>query len=77
MQVKGFSEAKTYEAPHHRDFTRSRLFGTAAGGPKKLIVGISHFQPRGGAGPDASPPQKANARWPTILLAIKTEKGTP
>jgi len=58
MQVKRFSEAKTYEAPHHRDFTGLRLFGAEAGGPKNLIVGISHFLPGGGAGPDASPPEK-------------------
>ena len=58
MEVKRFAAAKTYEAPHHRDFTRLRLFGAEAGGPKNLIVGISHFLPGGGAGPDASPTEK-------------------
>jgi quercetin dioxygenase-like cupin family protein len=58
MQVKRFSEAKTYQAPNHRDFTGLRLFGAEAGGSKTLIVGISHFLPGGGAGPDASPPEK-------------------
>ena len=58
MQVKRFSEAKTYVAPNHRDFTGLRLFGAEAGGSKSLIVGISHFLPGGGAGPDASPPEK-------------------
>jgi len=58
MQVKRFSEAKTYEAPNHLDFTGLRLFGAEAGGSKSLIVGISHFLPGGGAGPDASPPEK-------------------
>jgi quercetin dioxygenase-like cupin family protein len=58
MQVKRFAEAKTYEAPNHRDFTGLRLFGAEAGGSKSLIVGISHFLPGGGAGPDASPPEK-------------------
>ena len=58
MQVKRFSDAKTYEAPNHRDFTGLRLFGAEAGGSKSLIVGISHFLPGGGAGPDASPPEK-------------------
>jgi quercetin dioxygenase-like cupin family protein len=58
MQVKRFSEAKTYEAPNHRDFAGLRLFGAEAGGSKSLIVGISHFLPGGGAGPDASPPEK-------------------
>jgi len=58
MQVKRFSEAKTYEAPNHRDFTGLRLFGAEAGGSLSLIVGVSHFLPGGGAGPDASPPEK-------------------
>jgi mannose-6-phosphate isomerase-like protein (cupin superfamily) len=58
MQVKRFSDAKTYQAPNHRDFTGLRLFGAEAGGSKSLIVGISHFLPGGGAGPDASPPEK-------------------
>ena len=58
MQVKRFSDAKTYEAPNHRDFTGLRRFGAEAGGSKSLIVGISHFLPGGGAGPDASPPEK-------------------
>ena len=58
MQVKRFSEAKTYAAPNHRDFTGLRLFGAEAGGSKSLIVGVSHFLPGGGAGPDTSPPEK-------------------
>ena len=58
MIVRKLSEAKPYEAPNHRDFTGLRLFGAEAGGPKVLIVGISHFLPGGGAGPDASPPEK-------------------
>jgi quercetin dioxygenase-like cupin family protein len=58
MQVKRFAEAKTYEAPHHRDFTGLRLFGAEAGGSRSLIVGVSHFLPGGGAGPDATPPEK-------------------
>jgi len=58
MLVKRFAEAKTYAAPNHRDFTGLRLFGAEAGGSKSLIVGISHFLPGGGAGPDASPPEK-------------------
>jgi mannose-6-phosphate isomerase-like protein (cupin superfamily) len=56
--VKRFSEAKTCEAPNHRDFTGLRLFGAEARGSKSPIVGISHFLPGGGAGPDASPPEK-------------------
>ena len=58
MEVRRFAAAKTYEAPHHRDFTGLRLFGAEAGGTKGLICGVSHFLPGGGAGPDASPPEK-------------------
>jgi mannose-6-phosphate isomerase-like protein (cupin superfamily) len=49
MQVKRFSEAKTYDAPNHRGCAPLRLFGAEA---------LSHFRPGGGAGPDASPPEK-------------------
>jgi len=58
MQVKRFAEAKAYDPPNHRKCTPLRLFGAEAGGTKALIVGVSHFQPGGGAGPDASPPEK-------------------
>ena len=37
---------------------RLRLFGAEAGGSKAIIAGVSHFLPGGGAGPDASPPEK-------------------
>ena len=58
MIVKKFSEAKEYIAPNHRACSTLRLFGAEAGGSKGLIVGVSHFLPGGGAGPDASPPEK-------------------
>ena len=58
MLVKRFSEAKGYEAPNHRAYSSLRLFGADAGGPKQFLVGLSHFLPGGGAGPDASPPEK-------------------
>ena len=58
MQVKRFTEARPYEAPNHRNYSSLRLFGAEAGGTQSLIVGISHFLPGGGAGPDASPPEK-------------------
>jgi quercetin dioxygenase-like cupin family protein len=58
MLVKKFADAKAYEAPNHRACTTLRLFGAEAGGTTGLIVGISHFLPGGGAGPDASPPEK-------------------
>ena len=58
MLVKRFSEAKGYEAPNHRAYSSLRLFGADAGGPKQFLVGLSHFLPGGGAGPDASPTEK-------------------
>ena len=58
MIAKKLSEAKGYEAPNHRACSTLRLFGAEAGVSKKLIVGVSHFLPGGGAGPDASPPEK-------------------
>ena len=58
MQVKHFADAKPYVAPNHRDCSALRLFGAEAGGTQTLIVGLSHFLPGGGAGPDASPPEK-------------------
>ena len=58
MIVRKFSEAKPYEAPNHRGYSSLRLFGAEAGGSKEMIVGLSHFLPGGGAGPDGSPPEK-------------------
>jgi mannose-6-phosphate isomerase-like protein (cupin superfamily) len=58
MQVKRLAEAKPYEAPNHRQYCSLRLFGAEAGGTQTLIAGVSHFLPGGGAGPDASPPEK-------------------
>ena len=58
MHVKRFADAKPYEAPNHRACTTLRLFGAEAGGTKGLIAGVTHFLPGGGAGPDASPPEK-------------------
>ena len=58
MLVKRFADAKLYEALNHRACSALRLFGAEAGGAKDVIVGISHFMPGGGAGPDGSPPEK-------------------
>ena len=58
MQVKRFSDIKGYDAPNHRACSTLRVFGAEAGGTASLIVGVSHFLPGGGAGPDASPPEK-------------------
>jgi mannose-6-phosphate isomerase-like protein (cupin superfamily) len=58
MQVKRLADAKPYDAPNHRQYCSLRLFGAEAGGTQTLIAGVSHFLPGGGAGPDASPPEK-------------------
>jgi quercetin dioxygenase-like cupin family protein len=57
MKVKRFSEAKAYIAPNHRDCTALRLIG-AEDGATKFVVGLSHYLPGGGAGPDATPTEK-------------------
>ena len=58
MQVKHLNDAQPYDAPNHRGYSSLRLFGLDAGGPKQFTVGVSHFLPGGGAGPDASPTEK-------------------
>jgi mannose-6-phosphate isomerase-like protein (cupin superfamily) len=58
MLVKRFEDAKAYEAPNHRGYSSLRLFGGDAGGTTGFLVGLSHFLPGGGAGPDASPTEK-------------------
>ena len=58
MIAKKLSEAKEYVAPNHRACSTLRLFGAEAGVSKAIIAGVSHFLPGGGAGPDASPPEK-------------------
>jgi quercetin dioxygenase-like cupin family protein len=58
MLVKRFADAKPYEAPNHFDMRGLRLQGFEPEGPSKFWVGLSHFLPGGGAGPDASPLEK-------------------
>ena len=50
-------EAKPYEAPNHRGYRRC-VCSASKPAAQELIVGVSHFLPGGGAGPDASPPEK-------------------
>lgn len=54
-----FGEARAYEAPNHHGVRSLRLQGAEAGGPQAFTLGLSHFLPGGGAGPDASPLEKA------------------
>jgi quercetin dioxygenase-like cupin family protein len=58
MFVKRFEEARAYEAPNHWDVRSMRLQGFEPDGPKNQWVGLSHFLPSGGAGPDSSPIEK-------------------
>ena len=58
MFVKRFSEAKSYDANNHRGNFGVRLQGFEAGGPTNQWVGLSHFLPGGGAGPDSTPFEK-------------------
>jgi mannose-6-phosphate isomerase-like protein (cupin superfamily) len=76
MQVKRFAEAKAYEAPNHRNYTSLRLFGADAGGPTQFVVGLSHFLPGGGAGPDASPSEKVYVILSGQLTVIADGKET-
>lgn len=58
MRVKSFRSAQPYDAPNHFDVKSLRLQGFEEGGPTNFWVGVSHFLPGGGAGPDASPLEK-------------------
>lgn len=58
MKVVRFAEAAPYEAPNHFDIRSLRLQGFDPDGPRKFWVGLSHFLPSGGAGPDSSPLEK-------------------
>lgn len=58
MLVKRFADARPYEAANHRGCFSVRLQGFEEGGPQVAWVGLSHFLPGGGAGPDSSPVEK-------------------
>lgn len=58
MLVKRYADAKPYEAANHRDVKGLRLQGFEPNGPANQWVGLSHFLPGGGAGPDATPTEK-------------------
>jgi quercetin dioxygenase-like cupin family protein len=58
MHIKRIAEALPYQAPNHYDMRSLRLQGFEPGGPKQSWVGLSHFLPGGGAGPDSSALEK-------------------
>ncbi len=75
MQVKRFADAKTYDAPNHRNYASFRLIGPDEGA-KAFVVGLSHFLPGGGAGPDASPTEKVYTILAGELTVIVDGKET-
>ena len=75
MKVKRFAEAKPYEVPNHRNYTSLRLIG-ADDGATKFVVGLSHFLPGGGAGPDSSPTEKVYTILSGELTLIVAGKET-
>ncbi len=58
LHVKRYADAKPYEAANHWDVKGLRLQGFEPGAPEKFWVGLSHFLPGGGAGPDSGPVEK-------------------
>ena len=58
MHLKRFADARPYEAPNHFNVTGLRLQGFEDNGPANQWVGLSHFLPGGGAGPDSTPFEK-------------------
>ena len=54
MFLKRFEDAKPYEAANHRACTGLRLQGWEEGSSKSHWIGLSHFMPGGGAGPDSN-----------------------
>ena len=58
MLVKHIQDAKPYDAANHRGNHGVRLQGFEPGGPTNQWVGLSHFLPGGGAGPDSTPFEK-------------------
>jgi quercetin dioxygenase-like cupin family protein len=72
MKVVRFGEAPSYEAPNHFDMRSLRLQGFVPGGPEKFWVGLSHFLPGGGAGPDSSPLEKV---YVLLAGALTVEAG--
>ena len=76
MLVKRFSEAKSYEAPNHRGVVGLRLQGFESGGPTNQWVGLSHYLPGGGAGPDSTPFEKIYVVLSGTMTLIVGDKET-
>jgi mannose-6-phosphate isomerase-like protein (cupin superfamily) len=59
MFLKRFADAKPYEAPNHHDVRSLRLQGFDPESSKNYWIGLSHYLPGGGAGPDITPFEKS------------------
>ena len=49
MQVTRIEDAQGYDAPRHHGVAALRLQGSDQTGTQRVIVGLSHFLPNGGA----------------------------
>lgn len=58
MLTKRFADAQPYDAPNHRGVLGRRLQGYEPDGPTNQWIGLSEFEPGGGAGPDSTPFEK-------------------
>jgi quercetin dioxygenase-like cupin family protein len=58
MHVTRGNEAKDYEAPGHHGVQTIRLQGAEASPVEAFSLGISHFEPGGGADMSATPMEK-------------------
>jgi quercetin dioxygenase-like cupin family protein len=77
MLVKRFADAQPYQAPNHYDVRALRLQGFERGGPTESWVGLSHFLPGGGAGPDSSPLEKVYVVLAgTVTVRVGDESAT-
>jgi quercetin dioxygenase-like cupin family protein len=72
VKVTRFPDATPYEAPNHFDMRSLRLQGFTPGGPEQFWIGLSHFLPGGGAGPDSSPIEKV---YVVLAGALTVEAG--
>jgi quercetin dioxygenase-like cupin family protein len=79
MLVKRYQDAKPYDAVNHRGNYGVRLQGFEPGGPTNQWVGLSHFLPGGGAGPDSTPFEKVyvvlEGEMTVIINGEETELG--
>lgn len=59
ITVTRIGNARAYDAPNHFGVVGRRLQGLDAGGAQSYWIGVSDFEPGGGAGPDAGKIEKS------------------